>query len=114
MWKGEAKKAKGLKEEVLALFEEKAFIPKGWESMGADPEPDPEEDMEIESYGAPMEGWDKEHYDYVNIMKTPENKYYISTYIAFGDMEDGDEQYDSLEQAQAKAIEIMNDIKSEW
>lgn len=88
-------------------------IPKGWKRMKIDQDQDPEEDIEVESYGAPMEGWDKNHLDMVNIMKTPENKYYITTYIAFGDFEES-EQFDTLDDARKEAVRIMNDIKSDW
>jgi hypothetical protein len=88
-------------------------IPKGWEQYEVDPEPDMEEDIEVEAYSAPMEGWDEEHYDTVSIMKTPEDKYYVQTYISFGDIEDS-EQYNSFEQAKMQAIRIMNDIKYTW
>ena len=35
-------------------------IPRGWESFEVEEDQDPEEDMEIESYAAPMEGWDQD------------------------------------------------------
>jgi hypothetical protein len=98
-------------------------IPSGWEALSTDPEPDPEEDIEIESYGAPMEGWDENHLDIVSIMKTPEMdpfteepqevKYYVRTYISFGDYPES-EHFDSYYDAKEKAVNIMNDIKSEW
>jgi hypothetical protein len=99
------------------------LVPDGWEEIDVDSEPDEEEDIEIESYSAPMEGWDEEHHDFISIMKTPEidpitkkplkSKYYVRTYLAFSDVEDS-EQYDSLEQAKSKAVKIMNNIKSDW
>jgi len=98
-------------------------IPTGWEQLNIDPEPDPEEDIEVESYGAPMEGWDEDHLDVVTIMKTPEIdpltdepqevKYYVTTYISFGDFEES-EQFDNIDDAKAEAISIMNDLKSDW
>jgi len=98
-------------------------IPSGWESLKIDQNQDPEEDIEVESYGAPMEGWDKDHLDVVNIMKTPEIdpiteepqevKYYVTTYISFGDSTES-EQFDNLDDARAEAVSIMNDLKSDW
>jgi hypothetical protein len=98
-------------------------IPSGWKSLSIDLEPDPEEDMEIESYGAPMEGWDENHLDVVSIMKTPkidplteepqDVKYYVRTYISFGDYPES-EHFDSYYGAKEKAVNIMNDLKSEW
>jgi hypothetical protein len=69
----------------------KIQLPDKWEEFSVDPEPDLEEDFEVELYGAPMEGWDTDHYDFVKIMSTPkydaladdvtplETKYFIST-----------------------------------
>ena len=98
-------------------------VPSGWESLNIDSNPDSEEDMEIESYGAPMEGWDKDHLVVVNIMKTPEidplsdepqeAKYYVTTYISFGDFTES-EHFDSYDDAKAEAVNIMNDLKSDW
>ena len=98
-------------------------IPNGWEQLDTDPEPDPEEDIEVEIYGAPMEGWDKNNLDVVTIMKTPEIdpltdelqevKYYVTTYISFGDFTKS-EQFNNLDDAKAEAISIMNDLKSDW
>jgi len=104
----------------------KIEIPDGWTKRYVDPEPDLEEDFEVESYGAPMEGWDTDHYDVVNIMSTPkydaladdttplETKYFIRTFIAFGGMEDEDKHYDSLYDAQKRAVEVMEDIMKDW
>lgn len=101
-------------------------IPDGWKKLDVDPEPDLEEDFEVESYGAPMEGWDTEHYDVINIMSTPkydaladdptplETKYFIRTFIAFGGMEDEDKRYNSLYDAQKRAVEVMEDIMKDW
>jgi len=101
-------------------------IPDGWKKLNVYPEPDLEEDFEVESYGAPMEGWDTDHYDVVNIMSTPkydaladdttplETKYFIRTFIAFGGMEDEDERYNSLYDAQRRAVELMKEIIKDW
>ena len=98
-------------------------IPSGWKPSTIDPDPDPEQDMEVEAYRAPMEGWDEDHEDVVTIMKTPEIdptteepqevKYYVTTYISFGDFEES-EQFDNIDDAKAEAINIMNDLKSDW
>ena len=109
----------------------KIQLPDKWEEFSVDPEPDLEEDFEVESYGAPMEGWDTDHYDFVKIMSTPKydaladegwdentpplkTKYFISTYIAFGGMEDEDERYDSLSEARKRAVEVMKEIMQDW
>lgn len=98
-------------------------IPSGWESLKIDPDQDPEEDMAIESYAAPMEGWDEDHLDAVTIMKTPEIdpftgepqevKYYVTTYISFGDFIKS-EQFNNFDDAKAEAVSIMNNLKSDW
>ncbi len=89
-------------------------IPEGWEQYEVDPEPDMEEDIEVEAYSAPMEGWDDNNHDIVIIKKTPEGKYYVDVYIAFGDYGKADKKYDSLLPARQEAIEIMNDLKTDW
>jgi hypothetical protein len=117
----------GIIDEVMSVNSqgqlEDSEVPKEWKKIKVDSNQDIEEDIEIESYIAPMEGWDTEHYDVVNIMKTPdidpiteeplESKYYVQTDVAFGDVENS-EQYDSFEQAKIQAIRIMNNIKYDW
>jgi hypothetical protein len=109
----------------------KIQLPDKWKEFSVDPEPDLEEDFEVESYGAPMEGWDTNNYDFVKIMSTPKydaladeewdentpplkTKYFISTYIAFGGMEDEDERYDSLSEARKRAVKVMKEIMQDW
>jgi hypothetical protein len=56
-------------------------------------------------------------------MKTPEIdplteepqevKYYVTTLIAFGDFTKS-EQFDNYDDAKAEAVNIMNDLKSDW
>ena len=100
-------------------------IPKGWKELSVDEDPDLEEDIEIESYGAPMEGWDTNHLDIVTIYSTPEidawteepikeKKYFVKVYISYGDWTEDMEKYDTFIGAKIKAIEIMNDISSDW
>jgi hypothetical protein len=100
-------------------------IPKGWKELSVDEDPDLEEDIEIESYGAPMEGWDTNNLDTVTIYSTPEidawteepikeKKYFVKVYISFGDWTEDMEKYDTFIGAKTKAIEIMNDISSDW
>jgi hypothetical protein len=109
----------------------KIQLPDKWKEFSVDPKPDLEEDFEVESYGAPMEGWDTNNYDFVNIMSTPkydaladeewdentpplETKYFISTYIAFGGIENEDKRYDSLSEARKRAVEVMKEIMQDW
>jgi hypothetical protein len=102
----------------------KLKLPDGWESFDVDSEPDLEEDIEVESYGAPMEGWDKEHYDYINIMKTPDvdpeteqplrSEYYVLSYFAFGEAEEDDKRFNSLLEARKRAVELMEKLSQEW
>jgi hypothetical protein len=100
-------------------------IPKGWKELPVDNDPDLEEDIEIESYVAPMEGWDENHLDIVTIYSTPEidaetgepiekKQYYVEVYISYGDWTEDMEKYDTFIGAKIKAIEIMNDISSDW
>jgi hypothetical protein len=100
-------------------------LPKGWKELPVDNDPDLEEDIEIESYGAPMEGWDEDHPDIVSIYSTPEidaetgepiekKQYYVEVYISYGDWAEDMEKYDTFIGAKTKAIEIMNDISSDW
>ena len=102
----------------------KLKLPDGWKQFDVDDEPDLEEDIEVESYGAPMEGWDKEHYDYINIMKTPDvdpeteqplrSEYYVLSYFAFGEAEEDDKRFNSLLEARKRAIELMEKLSQEW
>jgi len=89
-------------------------IPKGWEQSKFDPDQDPEDDIEVEAYSAPMEGWDEEHRDYVIIYKTPNNEYYIVSSFAFGDYETDEKRFNSLSNARKHAVEVMEDIMKEW
>jgi len=105
----------------------KNIIPKGWKEFKVDEKPDFEEDIEIKSWGAPMEGWDTNHLDQVVIYKTPEtdpltdepleSKYYVKTYYAFGMSFDENEVktlYDNYSEALNKAIELMEEIMEDW
>jgi hypothetical protein len=87
-------------------------IPEGWSQLEPNPELD-EEDITIEEYGAPMEGWDENNYDYISIMKTPENQYYVKVSYAFGDDENG-KLYNNMYEAKKEAVDLMNEIKSDW
>ena len=87
-------------------------IPEGWSQLEPNPELD-EEDVTIEEYGAPMEGWDENNYDYISIMKTPENQYYVKVSYAFGDDENG-KLYNNMYEAKKEAVDLMNEIKSDW
>ena len=97
--------------------------PSGWEREKIDPDQDPEEPMDIETYSAPMEGWDTEHSDVVSIKRTsdidastgePQDvEYYVTTYIAFGDYPES-EHFDNYDDAKAEAVNIMNNLKSDW
>jgi hypothetical protein len=100
-------------------------LPKGWIELPVDNDPDLEEDIEIEIYGAPMEGWDENHLDTVTIYSTPEidaetgepiekKQYFVNVYLSFGDWTEDMEKYDTFIGAKIKAIEIMNDISSDW
>ena len=100
-------------------------LPKGWKELPVDNDPDLEEDIEIESYGAPMEGWDENHLDIVTIYSTPKidaetgepiekQQYFVNVYISYGDWTEDMEKYDTFIGAKTKAIEIMNDISSDW
>lgn len=89
-------------------------IPAGWEQSKVDPDQDPGDDIEAASYSAPMEGWDEEHHDYVIIYKTPNNEYYIVSSFAFGDYETDKKRFNSLYNAQKRAVEVMEDIMKDW
>jgi hypothetical protein len=89
-------------------------IPKGWEQFKVDPDQYPGDDKEVEAYSAPMEGWDKEHHDYVIIYKTPNNEYYIVSSFAFGDYETDEKRFNSLSNARKRAVEVMEDIMKDW
>lgn len=110
----------GIKEiKILNLV-----VPEGWVENKIVPEQDPEEDIEIKSWSAPMEGWDSNHTDTVIILKTPpinpmSNKpqdvyYYVRTYIAFGERDDSNIKHKNYRDALKEAIEIMNKIKENW
>jgi hypothetical protein len=92
----------------------KIEIPNGWKKLDVDPEPDEDGNQAIETYSAPMEGWDENHEDIVTIMKNPQGKYFLSVYIPFGDWLGDEEIYNSLYDAQKSAVEIMEELKEEW
>ena len=106
------------------LLKEDVNIVKGFKEFEVDDEPDTEEDFEVRSFGAPMEGWDDEHYDYVNIFSTATSdpdtgeelkpKYYVDVYVSYGDWTKDRTYYNTEEEAHAEVEEIMNDIKEDW
>ena len=97
------------------------LIVKGFKEFEVDDEPDTEEDFEVRSFGAPMEGWDEEHYDYVNIFSTATSdpdtgeelkpKYYVDVYVSYGDWTKDRTYYNTEEEAYAEVEEIMNDLQ---
>ena len=106
------------------LLKEDVNIVKGFKEFEVDDEPDTEEDFEVRSFGAPMEGWDEEHYDYVNIFSTATSdpdtgeelkpKYYVDVYVSYGDWTKDRTYYNTEEEAHAEVEEIMNDLKEDW
>lgn len=70
----------------------------------------------VASYSAPMEGWDENNSDSVLIIKDKSGKYKIDVYYAFGGEDEAikDEKFQSLKEAQERAVEIMEEIKEDW
>ncbi len=117
-------------QRLAGLLKESIEIPNGWSELEIDSDPewnDPEWDHDVELYSAPMEGWDDEHQDQVYIMSTPsidektkkllptdQIKYFISVNYAFGDREDEDTLYDTIDDARRRAVEVMKDIMKNW
>lgn len=86
-------------------------IPKGWSEIQLDAE-DIKEGI-IYWFSAPMEGWDKNHEDFVKIIKK-DNEFIIEIIYAFGDLIEEDEKFTSLKLALNKANEIMKEISEDW
>lgn len=94
-------------------------IPAGWEQSKVDPDQvisqqigyDPGDDIEAASYIAPSFVYDP---IYVIIYKTPNNEYYIVYSFAFGDYETDEKRFNSLYNAQKRAVEVMEDIMKDW
>jgi hypothetical protein len=114
--------------ELLKLFEYKITIPNEppeewrWKKLKVDPNPDEEEDIEVESYMRYI-GVRREQADTINILKTPEIdaltneplevKYYVTTYIAFGDLEKS-KLFDSFLEAKMYALQKMKEINNAY
>ena len=106
------------------LLKEDVDIVKGFKEFDIDDEPDTEEDFEVRSFGAPMEGWDEEHYDYINIFSTATSdpdtgeelkpRYYVDVYVSYGDWTKERTYYDTEEEAYGEVEYIMNDFKEDW
>ena len=106
------------------LLKEDVNIVKGFKEFEVDDEPDTEEDFEVRSFGAPMEGWDEEHYDYINIFSTATSdpdtgeelkpRYYVDVYVSYGDWTKDRTYYDTEEEAYGEVEYIMNDFKEDW
>ena len=117
-------------QQLAGILKESIEIPNGWSELEIDSDPewnDPEYDHDVELYSAPMGGWDDEHRDEVYIMSTPsidektkqplptdQIKYFISVNYAFGGREDEDKEYDTIEDARRRAVDVMNDITHNW
>jgi hypothetical protein len=117
-------------QQLAGILTESIAIPNGWSELEIDSDPewnDPEYDHDAELYSAPMGGWDDEHQDQVYIMSTPsidektkkslpadQIKYFISVNYAFGDREDEDTLYDTIDDARIRAVEVMKDIMKNW
>jgi hypothetical protein len=117
-------------QQLAGILTESIEIPNGWSELEIDSDPewnDPEYDHDVELYSAPMGGWDDEHRDEVYIMSTPsidektkkplpadQIKYFISVNYAFGDREDEDKEYDTIDDARRRAVEVMKDIMKNW
>jgi hypothetical protein len=117
-------------QQLAGILTESIEIPNEWSKLEIDSDPewnDPEYDHDVELYSAPMGGWDDEHQDQVYIMSTPsidektkqplpsdQIKYFISVNYAFGGREDEDKEYDTIDDARRRAVEVMNDITNNW
>ena len=84
------------------------IIPKEWDNEGED-----KEENIVNSWSAPMEGWDEEHRDTVQITQNPEGAYNV---IAIGAFAGTDEfgPFNTYEQAEKYAVKIMKEFMSDW
>ena len=125
-------KLEGVSEaRIVPVGGEKLKPPKGWEkwnkrSIDEYNENNYDEDAEefgydpydpygklIEAYEAPMEGWDENHPDVIYIFKKINNKFNVMGNYAFGDyISEG--EYNSLYEAQKRAVELMEELKKSW
>lgn len=89
-------------------------IPDGWSDTEDCSIFEPyEEGKIIEFYTAPMEGWDDNHHDSVSIIKTPHNEYIVNESWAYAGG-DSHGPFKTFNEAFAQAVEIMEEIKSNW
>lgn len=87
-------------------------IPEGWSEIKLD-----EEDITegiVHWFFAPMEGWDKEHSDDVQIIERKNNKFVIRTSYAFAESKYEPNKFDSISSALKRAYEIMTEISDDW
>jgi len=101
------------------LDENNNNIPEGWSENKINPG-DQDSGLYggklIKSYSAPMEGWDENHEDYVNIIEKEDGTYSLNVYVAFsGDDEtEGNKVYQTYDEAHERAVEIMEEFKEDW
>lgn len=94
-------------------------VPEGWsESKISDQDQDKElyGGKIVKMYTAPMDGWDEEHEDILYIIEKEDGSFKISAYYAFGgdDEELEKELFNSLEAAQKRVVEVMEEIMENW
>lgn len=94
---------------------EKFQIPEGWnedEEIDHSDEQELWEGIILNSFWAPMEGWDENHDDHVLIIKKNNGTYSVDISYAFGN--DTSLPCKTYGQAKKIAIKNMEDISSEW
>jgi hypothetical protein len=108
----------------IKISNPRLIVPKEWTEQKVDPEPDPEEDIEIKSWSSPMEGWDENHTDNVHIYKTPDidpltgdsliSYYYVRDYAAFGGETTSEIKHNNYKSALEEAIKVMKQYMENW
>jgi hypothetical protein len=84
-------------------------FPKEWTNEGGD-----EEENIVNSWSAPMEGWDEEHRDTIQIIEDEHGLYYYVEAIgAFADT-DKYGPFAEIEIAEKFVVKLMKEFMSDW
>jgi hypothetical protein len=87
--------------------------PKGFKPIKTYSEDNETQEGEIiAAYESPGEGWDKNNPDIVYVVKRNDG-FYVTTYIAFG-IPDEEGPFNTLQDAEKMAYDIMEELKEDW
>lgn len=95
-------------------------IPSGFterkvEDYQTNDEDNPDKNILLKVWDAPMEGWDTQHEDTFFLYKTNDNKFYIEVDVPYGgQFEIGKGTYITEDEAMKAIIDEMNEFKKDW